>query len=487
MGPDEICRLDATAQAELVRSGFVRAGDLVLAAAERIRRLNPRLNAVVSEWLDEATEGAADRGPTGALGGVPMLVKDLDIEVADRPFSCGMRILRDRKWRSREDSALIARFRSAGLVVLGKTNTPELGLAITTEPAAFGAARNPWDVERSPGGSSGGSAAAVAAGFVPVAHASDGGGSIRIPAAACGLYGLKPSRGLVSFGPQHGEYWAGFVANFVLCRSLRDLALFTDILSGAEPGDPYGVAGVPPDSMTIGGGSRRTRIALATDSHVRGFRLASSYRAAVESAGEHLEALGYPVTHCVPDGVADGAVIRGPFSTIMSAWTAHALDEWGERLGVRIAAADVEPGTWILSQGGRGVSATSYVGAIEAINRFSRSLGQWFRDEADVLITPILPGPPPRIGEIRSEDIETQLDLITWTAPFNASGNPAMAIPWTTDEAGMPIGLQLVAAGGGEAALFRVARELEVGRGAVVAPILAFDRDQFGDTRPRDH
>jgi len=240
---DDLAILDATAQAELVRSRQLSPRELVAAAIARVERLNPQLNAVTLPALEQARERAAAADlPRGPFHGVPFLMKDLGGPEAGRRCTGGMRCLKDAGWTETTNGYLTDKLLAAGLVILGRTNTPELGLLPTTEPQAFGPTHNPWNPAYSPGGSSGGSAAAVAAGLVPAAHASDGGGSIRIPASMCGLVGLKPTRGRNSFGPAVGERWGGFSAEFVVTRSVRDAAALLDVTHGPMPGDPYAAA-----------------------------------------------------------------------------------------------------------------------------------------------------------------------------------------------------------------------------------------------------
>src|SRR6476646_5675419 len=236
---DDLAKLDAIAQAELVRSGQASPTELVDAAIKRIEGVNPDLNAVIHERFDKARDEAAGDLPDGPFRGVPLVVKDLMCHTAGDPFHEGIAGVRREGWVEQEDTELARRFKAAGFVIVGKTNTPELGILPTTEPAAYGPSRNPWDTTRSTGGSSGGSAAAVAAGMVPAAHANDGGGSIRIPASECGLVGLKPSRGRLSWGPAYGELWAGLAVEHVVSRSVRDSAAILDMVAGAMPGDPY--------------------------------------------------------------------------------------------------------------------------------------------------------------------------------------------------------------------------------------------------------
>src|SRR6476660_292789 len=236
---EDLARLDATAQAELVRNGEASPLELVDAAIERIEASNGEINAVIHKLYDEGREAAAGDLPDGPFKGVPFLLQDLGAAFAGQPLHMGMQVLKDADFRSPVDTYLALRFEQAGFVTIGKTNTPELGILPTTEPKAYGPSRNPWDLSRSTGGSSGGSAAAVAAGMVPVAHANDGGGSIRIPASCCGLFGMKPSRGRVSFAPNFGDVNGGLVNEHVVTRTVRDSAAVLDILAGVQVGDPY--------------------------------------------------------------------------------------------------------------------------------------------------------------------------------------------------------------------------------------------------------
>src|SRR5258706_612615 len=262
MAGDSFAGLDATAQAALVRTGEVSPRELVDAAIARVERVDPALGSVIHPAFDEARRAAAGV-PDGPFRGVPVLMKDIGGAEAGRPYCAGMRFLKDVGWREPEDAYLTTSLKAAGLVSIGRTSTPELALLPTTEPEAFGPTRNPWNPAYSPGGSSGGAAAAVAAGLVPVAHASDGGGSIRIPASHCGLVGLKPSRGRNSFGPQLGERWNGFSAEFLVTRSVRDAAALLDVTAGARAGDPY-VAPPPPRPFAkeVGAAAGRLRIGV---------------------------------------------------------------------------------------------------------------------------------------------------------------------------------------------------------------------------------
>src|SRR5437867_1309720 len=299
---DELALLDATAQAELVRQRKASPRELVDAAIARIERVNPALNAVITPLFEKA-RAAADRAdvPDGPFRGVPFLLKDLVCHSAGDPYHAGMGLLRELRWTEPADTHLAARFRVAGFTFLGKTNTPELGPVPTTEPVAYGPTRNPWDTARSPGGSSGGSAAAVASGMVPVAHANDGGGSVRIPASECGLVGLKPSRGRPPPGPHMGHMWAGLAIEHAVTRSVRDTAALLDAVSGYVPGDPYTA---PPPARPfrdeVGADPGQLRIGLRLKSPAGRFAVHAECVAAAQSAARPLESLGHRVEQSHP-------------------------------------------------------------------------------------------------------------------------------------------------------------------------------------------
>ncbi|RMF20289.1 MAG: amidase, partial [Deltaproteobacteria bacterium] len=323
---DDLAVMDATAQAELVRTGQATPVELIDAAIERVERVNSEINAVIIPLFEQARERAAsgDLG-SGPFRGVPFLMKDLDVCTAGEPFHCGMRFLKDAEFVSDHDAYLAAKFREAGFVWLGKTNTPELGLTVTTEPVAYGPTRNPWNTEHSVGGSSGGSAAAVASGMVPAAHASDGGGSIRIPASECGLVGLKPSRGRISLGPDYGEYWKGLVISHVVTRTVRDSAAILDAVAGAMPGDPY-VAPPPrrPYVEELSAKPSSLKIGVAMTMPAGLGELHPDCVAALEATGRALESLGHTVEASHPAALDEFPEATANFMTIVSSWTAAA-------------------------------------------------------------------------------------------------------------------------------------------------------------------
>ncbi|HYD48626.1 MAG TPA: amidase [Terriglobales bacterium] len=463
----ELMRLDAVAQAELVRKGEVQPSELVEAAIACIEALNPRLNAVIHPLFDRARREARGSLPDGPFRGVPFLLKDLDVSSAGDPLHCGMRFLKQHGFAASHDSYFVAKLRQAGFVIAGKTNTPELGLNVTTEPVSYGASRNPWNPEYSTGGSSGGSAAAVAAGMVAAAHASDGGGSIRIPASECGLVGLKPTRGRVSMGPDHGEYWAGLVISHAVTRTVRDCAAILDVVAGGMPGDPY-VA--PPPATSFAQLAQRDpgklRIGLLDTIPGMG-GLHQDCVAAVRHAGKLLESLGHSVELAYPIALDDLDTRINGFTTIVTAWVAASLSEWSERIGKPITASDVEVGTWTFAELGRNVGAAQYIRTLNQVHGFTRRMSQWWADGFDLLLTPTLGEPPPKIGALAAppdnpmEGMAKVLGLIPFTPPFNLTGQPAISLPLHWNEAGLPIGVQLVADHHREDLLLQVAAQLE--------------------------
>ena len=464
---EEIRWLDATAQAELVRDGEVTPSELVAAAIARIEDLNAGLNAVIHPLFDKAIDSAASPMPDGPFRGVPMVVKDLVCTTAGDPYHCGMRFLRDLGWTEREDSYTAAKLRDAGFVFVGRTNTPEIGLMPTTEPEAYGPTRNPWNTAHSTGGSSGGSAAAVASGMVAVGHATDGGGSIRIPASACGLVGLKPSRGRVSAGPKLGEGMGGFSIEHVLTRSVRDSAAVLDVLEGRMPGDPPGPP--PParpyrDEVDIDPG--RLRVGLMVKAPGDATPVHGDCVGAAENAARLLEALGHTVEEAHPPALDELEHIIH-FGAVSGADAASLLDLWSARTGREIGPGDVELNTWTLAEMGRAVSAPQLLGSFEWIAGYRRRIAGWFEDGFDLLLTPTLAEPPPRLGEFVATP-ENPLGaglrgarIVPFTPPWNSTGQPAISLPLNWNDAGLPIGVQLVAAYGREDVLIRIASQME--------------------------
>jgi amidase len=479
--------LDATAQAELVRSGDATPLELVDAAINRIEKLNGELNAVIHTRFDRARAEASGTLPDGPFRGVPIVFKDLDGMMDGEPLHLGNALLKRVGHTGDHDSYLFAKLRAAGFVPVGKTNTPEFGLMPTTEPAAYGPTRNPWNTGHGTGGSSGGSAAAVASGMVPVGHAGDGGGSIRIPASACGLFGLKPTRGRISLGPEVGESWAGLVQRHVLTRSVRDSASVLDAINGPMPGDPY-TAPPPsrPYSHEVGADPGKLRIGLRTAAPAAMAETDPECVAAAEDVGRLLESLGHSVEPASPAAL-DETEILGLFLVVLTTHVLWDIQQLSAMTGQEIGPDDVEPLTWVYYEMGKEHAAIAYLDAITEAHRWTRRVASWFngpREEAsgfDLLLTPTMAEPPPEIGDVvaTADDpwhgMARATPFAAYCAPFNVTGQPAMSVPlyWEASR-DLPIGVQLVADHGREDLLLRVAAQLESAR-------------PWGDRRPPVH
>ena len=464
---ETLAELDATAQADLVRRGELSPLELVDAAIARIEGLNARLNAVISRSFERAREEARSGGvPEGPFRGVPFLLKDIGAHAAGDPVYAGMRFLRDLAWTEPGETYLAARYRAAGFVFLGKTNTPELGLLPTTEPESYGPTHNPWDESRSAGGSSGGAAAAVASGMVPAAHASDGGGSIRIPAAHCGLVGLKPSRGRNSFGPDIAERWGGFSVEHVVARSVRDTAAILDVTAGEMPGDPY-VAPPPrrPYAEEVGADPGVLRVGLMLRSP-GGLPVHPNCLTAAREAAALLESLGHRVEESHPEALCVPELMRA-FVTVVASSTARALDFWSDKTGRPLREGDVEVLTWSVAELGRKVTAAAYLRETEFLQANSRRVAGWWQSGFDLLLTPSTAEPPPRLGEFDSTPDNPLAGFLraapfsTFTAPFNTTGQPAISLPLHWTDEGLPVGVQMIAPYGREDILIRIAAQIE--------------------------
>jgi len=462
----ELSCLDATAQAELVRSGEATAAELVEAAIARIEARNGEVNAVIHPLFEEGLEAARGELPDGPFKGVPFLLKDLGAAFAGQPLHLGMNYLKERDFRAPVDTFLAQRFRAAGLVTIGKTNCPELGILPTSEPRAHGPTRNPWDLDRTAGGSSGGSAAAVAAGMVPFAHANDGGGSIRIPAANCGLVGLKPSRQRTSEGPLAGDFMSGLTAELCVSRSVRDTAALLEAVHGPAPGDPY-VAPPPlrPYTEEVGADPGKLRIALWTETIIEQ-DADPEVVAAARAGAKALEGCGHTVEE--PDLSMLGQIpIIEPFLVRWAAGQAQALDQLGMVGGQPIGPDDVEPLTWALAEIGRSRSAGEYLAAVGQHQVMGRMFAGIHESGFDLLLSPTLGEPPPPLGTFDDSGPDPMVAFERafldgcFTAAFNATGQPAISLPLHWSEDGLPIGVQLVTPLGREDVLLRVASQLE--------------------------
>jgi len=462
---NEITQLDATAQAELVRRGEIAAAELVDGAIERIERLNPQLNAVVTSMFEDARERAS-AGLTGPFAGVPYLVKDLIVEIEGVRFTEGSAFLRDNV--STYTSELVTRLRRAGLVILGKTNTPEFGMVPTCEPTLHGATRNPWDPGRSTSGSSGGSAAAVASGMVPMAHGNDAGGSLRFPASACGLFGLKPTRARNPLGPEYGDALCGWAVEHAITISVRDSAALLDATAGPDIGDPYPAppparpfraeVGVDPGRLRIGYTARTPGGGLGHPDCV----------AAVEDAVALCAALGHDVVEADLPGL-DERVGRA-IGTMFDAATAWIVGYWVRRLGREPEPGELEPLTNHYRVGGQRLSAPDLMLAVEDLQRFARTVAR-FLTGVDLWLTPTMSEPPTPLGEITAAPddplraVRRGARTVEYPAVVaNITGNPAMSVPLWWNAAGLPVGVHFLGRFGDEATLLRLAAQLEAAR-----------------------
>jgi len=456
----EYGNFDAVGLAELVRNKQVRPEELLDEAIARTAKVDPEINAVVVKHYDYA-ERQIERGlPDGPFTGVPFLLKDLELLEGTRTTS-GASVYKDNV--ADHTGTLALRFLKTGVTIFGKSSSPEFGLMPTTEPRLFGPTRNPWNLAHSSGGSSGGAAAAVAARIVPVAHASDGGGSIRIPASASGVFGLKPTRARNPIGPDRGEGWAGFSCGHVVSMSVRDSAAILDAIHGAEPSSPY-VAPPPkrPFAEEVGRDPGRLRIAF-TDKSPYGETIDPEIAAATREVAALLAGLGHDVEERTPQLAADPAAVM---STIIGANTALNVRLAEHRFGRAMTHEDFEVLTLATAHNGQKATAADYVAAQQSAFQISRGLAAFFQT-CDVFLCPTLCSPPLRIGELdtMSQDLSqiapTLRRYMPATSMFNMSGQPSMSVPLAWNAAGLPLGMMFSARFGDEAGLFRLAAQLE--------------------------
>jgi len=458
MNFEDYRRHDAVGLAELVARREVSAGELLDAAVARMAEVNPKINAVT---LDLTVRARAEPPAHGAFAGVPFLLKDLGAALAGTPMTMGSRLFADNV--AAADSALTAAYKGAGLSIFGKTNTPEFGLWPFTESEFLGVCRNPWDLSRTPGGSSGGAAAAVAAGIAPAAHASDGGGSIRTPASCCGLFGMKPSRGRVSFAPL-GEGWAGASIQHAVTRSVRDSAALLDVACRPQPGDPYFLS--PPERPYFEEASRepgRLRIAFMAGA-MQAPGLDPECEAAVREAARLCQSLGHEVEEAAIPG--DVLAMQAAAGQVISASIAANLDAYAEQRGREVQPGEVESLTMATYRRGAAVTAPAYVRGLSALHVYARAQAKLF-ETYDVLLLSTLGSPAIPIGWVLAKPGwigERLFAFMPNTQAFNNTGQPAMTVPLAQSAAGLPIGLQFVARMGAESVLFRLAGQLEQAR-----------------------
>jgi amidase len=465
---DDVAALDATGQADLVRRGDVAPAELVEAAIERIERVNPVINAVVTTMYDESLEIASRPPGDGPFAGVPFLLKDFLAEYAGVRFTEGSDFIGD--FVPVEDSELVRRYKRAGLIVVAKTNMPELAIGVTTEPRRFGPSRNPWDTTRTTGGSSGGAAAAVAAGIVPMAHGNDAGGSIRIPSACCGVFGLKPSRGRNPLGPHYGDVISGMVAEHALTRTVRDSAALLDATSGPATGDPYPSAAegprLRPFSDEVGARPGRLRIGFS-DRTPLGTELHPDCVAAVRDAAALCADLGHDVVEASPE--FDAELMWLSATKALAVGVGWGIEDWARRLGKEPTAELFEPFVWAYRERALKISGPEYLLAVQDMQRMTRDIATFFVDH-DVWLTPTLGQPPVPLGTFafsEGDPFELRRRMATfspYTYISNATGQPAMSVPLYWNDDGLPVGAHFAGRSGDEATLFRLAAQLEQAR-----------------------
>jgi Asp-tRNA(Asn)/Glu-tRNA(Gln) amidotransferase A subunit family amidase len=460
-GFKEYDRYDAVGLAQLIQQRQVTAAELLDEAIARTEAANPRLNAVVHKCYDAARQRAREALPDSPLAGVPFLIKDMAY-VKGLPATSGSRLFAD--FVPDHDAEIVARYRAAGLVLYGKTNTPEFGLNVTTESVLLGVCRNPWNLERTTGGSSGGAAAAVAAGMLPAAHATDGGGSIRIPASCCGLVGLKPTRARNPQGPDVGEGWSGMSTGHVVSRTVRDNAAFLDATHGPAPGDPYHAPYFAGSFLAeFAKPPRRLKIAVDTQA-VTGMPTDPACTHAAARAARLCESLGHVVETASPE--FDHALFRAATGVVVCANVANVVDKRLAELGRTLTDRDVEPNTRATVEYGRSLTAPQFAAAMHVIHRTGRAVAR-FHETYDVMLTPTLLSPPVPLGWLDT----VKLDGATFADRFgrfwgftnlqNATGQPAISLPLHMTDTGLPVGVQFVGRFGDDLLLLQLAAQLE--------------------------
>jgi amidase len=477
---DELIGYDALGLSELIRKGEITPAELVETTIQRIEKVNPKLNAVVHKMYDQARTAAetwssgtaAAKTSDSGFCGVPFLLKDLLAECIGTPFNDGS--LAVQGYTSKLDSEIVKRHKAGGLIVIGKTNTSEFGILTTTEPDSHGPTFNPWDPGLTPGGSSGGSAAAVAAGIVPMAHGNDGGGSLRIPASCCGLFGLKPTRGRNPLGPLFGDVGSGIIHEHAVTRTVRDSAALLDETSGPDLGDPYCAPPMErPYLKEVGSDSGRLKIGFLTrvpEGWNEETALHPDCEAAVKDAAQLCEDLGHSVEEISGDQLSHTDLPQ-TFILIFSCFVGHVFAYWERELGKKIKHDEVESVTWDLYQESLKITGAAYLFAMEELQRFSRKIANWYhRGNYDLLLSPTMRIPPTKIGSFQSspddpmKSIRLALSFVAFTRTQHITGQPAMSVPLYWNEDNIPIGVQFAGRFGDEATLFRLAAQLEQAR-----------------------
>jgi amidase/6-aminohexanoate-cyclic-dimer hydrolase len=456
---------DALGLAELIAKKQISPLELLSAVRDRTEALNPKINAFSQLFFDLAEAQIKSGLRPGPFSGVPFALKDIHLQFKGTKTTYGSRVYRDSV--ATINSTLVERYRDAGLVFIGKTTTPEFGLATTTESVAYGLTRNPWNLERTAGGSSGGAAAVVASRILPAAHGSDGGGSIRIPASCCGLFGLKPTRGRVPLGPTAFEGWNGFTSHHVLTRSVRDSAALLDISVGAETGSPF--FSPRPERSFLGEVSTspgRLRIALVVEPYL-GSKLDQECRHAVLEAAKLCESLGHHVD--AKELPIDASSVSDSFLTIFRVSVARLIDDLAKTLGRPATEKDIEPVTWETALLGRQISSVNYSRAIASVHQVGLSLAR-FQENFDIILSPTLGKPPVEFGplSLSPPDIAMQGrntgEFSPFTSLYNVTGQPSMSVPLHMTPDGLPVGVMFSGRFGDEATLFRLAGQLEKAR-----------------------
>ena len=477
---DDLIGYDAIALGKLIRDGKVKPTELLELTIQRIEHLNPKLNAVIHKIYDQARAIARDcdsrshrsASPETIFYGAPFLLKDLVAEYKGTPFHEGSRAVEG--YVSKLDTELVKRQKAVGLIVVGKTNTPEFGLLPTTEPELYGPTVNPWDPTLTPGGSSGGSAAAVAAGIVPMAHGNDGGGSIRIPASCCGIFGLKPTRGRNSLGPLFGDIGSGIVCEHTVTRTVRDSAALLDATSRPDPGDPYYAPSLQrPFLEEVGREVGRLKIGFLT-SVPEGWgvetQLHPDCEEAAKDAAQLCESLGHIVEEIVTKELGYPNLFK-VYGSLFSCLTGHFIAYWEKELDKELRQDQFEPLTWTSYQAGLKRTGAYYLGVVEELQRFSRKIARFYNEsDYDVILSPTMTIPPTKLGAFQptSDDpmrgFRASSAFCAFTEIQNITGQPAMSVPLFWNEGNVPIGVQFAGRFGDEATLFRLAAQLEQAR-----------------------